>query len=125
MVSDVNGKVLLVKDNRRGWEFPGGFTGLGEPLTDSAIREVKEESGVDILLTKLLGIEQDIEQSHMVFIYKGSPIGGKLSSSKETKAAGYFTVDEALQMMQLVHSKERLLRCMNEKEIPFSIEIGK
>ena len=41
-------EVLLVKNNRRGWEFPGGQVEVGENVISAVTREVKEESGVDI-----------------------------------------------------------------------------
>lgn len=41
-------EVLLVKNNRRGWELPGGQVEVGENVISAVTREVKEESGVDI-----------------------------------------------------------------------------
>ena len=41
-------EVLLVKNRRRGWEFPGGQVEVGENVISAVTREVKEESGVDI-----------------------------------------------------------------------------
>jgi len=41
-------EVLLVKNNRRGWEFPSGQVEVGENVISAVTREVKEESGVDI-----------------------------------------------------------------------------
>lgn len=41
-------EILLIKGPRRGWEMPGGQVEEGESLKDAAIRETKEESGIDI-----------------------------------------------------------------------------
>ena len=122
MVIGQDAKILLVKGYIWGWEFPGGFVHTGESVKAAAIREVKEESGIDIQLTDFLGIEHNIEKSTMVIVLKGKPIGGKIATSIETKAVGYFTLEEALNLIQLDYYKERLHRCLNEKEVPFFIE---
>ena len=41
-----DGKVLLIRSERRGWEFPGGIVEQGETLLDGLKREIFEESGV-------------------------------------------------------------------------------
>lgn len=122
MVINQDDKILLVKSYIRGWEFPGGFAKSGESITAAAIREVKEESGIDIQLKELLGVEHNIEKSTIVLVLKGSPIGGKIATSNETKAVGYFPADEALNLFQLDQYKDRLLRCLNKNQIPFIIE---
>lgn len=122
MVIGQDNKILLVKGHNRGWEFPGGFVKSNELIKAAAIREVKEESGIDIHLLKFLGIENSIEKSVTVAVFLGIPIGGKIETSSETQAVGYFTPEEALNLIQLDHYKERLHRCLNEKEVPFFIE---
>ena len=41
-----DGKVLLIRSERRGWEFPGGIVEQGEALLDGLRREIFEESGI-------------------------------------------------------------------------------
>lgn len=119
MVMNEDDDFLLVK-SRRGWEFPGGYLEDGEAIKDAAIREVKEESGIVIELMNSLGVEQDIERSTCVFLFKGRPISGELRGSNETEDAGYFSLKEVMNMMTIAHFKERVIRCLNEDE-KFSI----
>ncbi|KIL43202.1 ADP-ribose pyrophosphatase [Jeotgalibacillus campisalis] len=49
-------EILLIKGPKRGWEMPGGIVEEGESLKDAAIRETKEESGIDIEVLKFCGI---------------------------------------------------------------------
>lgn len=49
--------LLLVRDAAdRRWSLPGGWIDLGESLAESAVREVREESGYDVVATKLLAV---------------------------------------------------------------------
>ena len=48
IVVNSNGEILLVKNNRRGWEFPGGQVEVGENVIDAVKREIMEEAGVEI-----------------------------------------------------------------------------
>ena len=47
VINDKN-ELLLIRGPRRGWEMPGGQVEEGESLSQAAIRETKEESGIDI-----------------------------------------------------------------------------
>ena len=59
-VRDDQGRVLLVRRRDSGnWELPGGRVELGESVTTAAEREVVEESGVAIKVTRLAGVYTD------------------------------------------------------------------
>lgn len=57
IVTDENGRILLVKrrDNTL-WALPGGGHDIGESIEQTAVREVKEETGLDVEVTCLVGI---------------------------------------------------------------------
>jgi ADP-ribose pyrophosphatase YjhB (NUDIX family) len=57
VVTDEQARILLVKrrDNDL-WALPGGGMDLGESIVDTAVREVKEETGLDVEVTGLIGV---------------------------------------------------------------------
>ena len=120
----VNNKneMLLIKGPRRGWEMPGGQVEEGESIKNAAIRETKEESGVDIEIIKFCGISQNVSGSVCNTLFLGRPIGGELTTSPESLEVGYFPVEIALEMVTWKNFRQRIEYCLNEDLHPFYIE---
>ncbi len=85
-----NGKVVVQERTIRektGFTFPGGKVEPGESIVDSVIREVKEETNLDIDNLEYCGIKNwyDVENDYryIVFVYKTSSYKGTLTSSDE------------------------------------------
>ena len=85
MVEDEIGRVLVqqrVDKNWSGIAFPGGHVEPGESLTESVIREVKEETGLTIKNVKLCGVKdwcfENNSKRYIVFLYKTSDFCGEL-----------------------------------------------
>ncbi|TDD24092.1 NUDIX domain-containing protein [Actinomadura sp. KC06] len=60
VVENDKGEILMIRrtDNEN-WALPGGAIDLGESVTQAAIRETKEETGIDVEITGLVGIYSD------------------------------------------------------------------
>ncbi len=58
VIFDADGRVLLVQQGEegRGWELPGGKVKKRESLPDAVVREVKEETGIDVVPEQLVGV---------------------------------------------------------------------
>lgn len=98
LVLDEHGRVLLQRRSDSGnWALPGGTMDIGETLSDCVVREVKEEAGLDIEITGLLGIYTD--PAHVIaytdgevrqefnITYYGRIVGGELAISYESTDA--------------------------------------
>jgi 8-oxo-dGTP diphosphatase len=121
VLNDKN-ELLLIKGPRRGWEMPGGQVEEGESLMDAAIRETKEESGIDIEIIKFCGIFQNVERSICNTLYLGRAIGGVPTTSSESLEVGFFPIEEALEMVEFKNFRQRIELCLDEKSHPFLIE---
>ncbi|MEU8804783.1 NUDIX domain-containing protein [Spirillospora sp. NPDC048819] len=60
VVENDKGEILMIRrtDNDN-WALPGGAIDLGESVTQAAIRETKEETGIDVEITGIVGIYSD------------------------------------------------------------------
>ena len=95
------GKLVLIKRNNQPYQdmfaLPGGFVEVGETVEAGAVRESKEETGLDVSLLKLLGVYSDPSRDprgHTVsvcFLAMGS---GNLKAGSDAKETGLFGIDE-------------------------------
>lgn len=115
-------EILLIKGPRRGWEMPGGQVEEGESLKTAAIRETKEESGIDIEVVKFCGIFQNVERSICNTLFLGKAIGGNPTTSSESLEVGFFPIKKALEMVTLKNFRQRIEYCLDENIHPFYVE---
>jgi 8-oxo-dGTP pyrophosphatase MutT (NUDIX family) len=112
-------EVLLKNDPRRGWELPAGHVEPGEAIPDGVIREVKEETGIDIEIVKFCGLTQNLEKRTLHTWWMARPVGGEFIVTGGSMDVGYFDPDEALRMISRADFRENLVLCLNEELHPF------
>lgn len=121
VINDKN-EILLIKGPMRGWEMPGGVVELGESLKDGAIRETKEETGIDVEITKFCGIFQNVKKSICNTLFLAKPIGGELTTSSESLEVVFVPIEQALKMVTVGNFRERIAYCLDHSKHPFYIE---
>ncbi len=115
-------QILLIKGPRRGWEMPGGQVEEGESLKDAAIRETKEETGIDVEVLKFCGLFQNVSRSICNTLFLARPVGGQLTTSPESLEVGFFPLEHALEMVTFLNFRQRIEYCLDDKIQPFYIE---
>ncbi|SDC01014.1 ADP-ribose pyrophosphatase YjhB, NUDIX family [Terribacillus halophilus] len=121
IVRNEQDEILLIKGPRRGWEMPGGQVEEGESLTQAAIREVKEESGIEIEVTKFCGIYQNAGESICNTLFLGKPTGGVCTPSEESLEVGYFPLEQVRSMVTWGNYLDRIESCLDENQHPFYV----
>ena len=76
------------------WVFPGGYVDRGEEITSAAIREAREEAGLDVRLDGLVNIYSYPGRPLIIVVYAASIVGGELCTDEECLEARLFTRDE-------------------------------
>ena len=93
-VRDDEGRVLL--GHRRDGDFwgqPGGALETGEPPWLGVVREVEEETGLEVVVERLAGVYSWPALDEIIFSFVCRVVGGALATIDETRAVRYFPLD--------------------------------
>ena len=94
-------KILLVHEKNDTWSLPGGWVDVLQSIGSNTIKEVKEESGLDVKATKIIAIQDRNKHNKPAYPYGMCKIfvlcellGGTFKENVETTEIKYFGQDE-------------------------------
>ena len=114
MIYDDKGNILVQDRLKKDWPgvtFPGGHVEYAESFVQSVIREVKEETGLDIENPILCGVKQfqGVDGArYVIMFYKTNKFSGELKSSREGKV--FWIPREKLGEYQLAEDMEEMVK---------------
>lgn len=110
MIQDKTTGKVLVQERIKSWKglsFPGGHVDEGESLVDSAIREINEETGLDVKNLKSCGVvhwnnKNKTFDRYIVFLYKTADFEGDLITEMDEGKNYWISIDELKALQQLL-----------------------
>lgn len=97
---DEHGRVLLIRRQDNGqWQAPGGILELGETFEEGVVREVLEETGVQVEVERLTGVYKNMPRGVVALVYRCRPVGGRTAPSPESAKVEWLAVEDALPLM--------------------------
>jgi ADP-ribose pyrophosphatase YjhB (NUDIX family) len=105
LVRDDQGRILMIHRTDNGkYSIPGGGLEAGETVSNAVVREVKEETGIDVEVTGMIGVFSDPEhvieyddgevRQEFSICFHARPIGGELRTSEESKDVKWVIPEE-------------------------------
>jgi 8-oxo-dGTP diphosphatase len=98
IIEQGEGIVLILRRNEpRQWAIPGGFCDYGESLEETAVREAREETGLEVKLIEQFHTysnpRRDPRQHNITTVYIARPTGGSLQAQDDAQEIGVFSED--------------------------------
>jgi 8-oxo-dGTP diphosphatase len=93
IVAPMEGGIVLIKRKNEPfegmWAFPGGFVDIGETVEDAAVREMKEETGLDVELVRLVGVysepNRDPRGHNVSVAFLANVVGGEMKADTDAE----------------------------------------
>ena len=109
-------KILLIKRNTKPfkdyWALPGGRMDPGEKIEQTVVREVKEETGLDVAIVSVVGdyvekgVKDDIEYEYYPTCFIVKPVGGELrKQDSEIQEIKLFSINDLPKPLAFVHEE--------------------
>ena len=116
-------KILLVKrkyEPQQGyWSLPAGFLEYDETAEQTAIRETKEETNLDIKLTALFGVYTSFDDPRvhvLLVVYRGEILSGELKPGDDAEEVKYYSLDKLPAKIAFSCHRKILDKLISEKK---------
>lgn len=115
-----DGKILLVRENNGKWSLPGGWVDVNVSVGENAVKEVKEESGLDVKAERIIAVQDRAKHNLPVYAYGickvfvlCSLIGGHFEKNLETTGFDYFSLDKLPSLAEEKNNTDQIKMCFD------------
>jgi len=108
------------------WALPAGYIEADESVEQAAVRECKEETGLDVELLELFGVYSFPEgpvQSGIIIFYRARPVGGDLRAGDDAQDVGVFPPDGLPEPLAFRTHREVIARWVRSRSPEFRTEV--
>lgn len=119
---EMEGGILLVRRRQPPfvdwWALPAGYIEEDESVEQAAVRECKEETGLDIELLELFGVYSFPEgpvQSGIIIFYRARPVGGVLQAGDDAQDVGVFPLNDLPDKLAFRTHREVIARLVHSR----------
>ena len=120
---DMRRVLLCHRRDLDAWNLPGGRVEEGESPWDAAVRDVREEVGLEVKIVRLTGVYWKPDSAELVFNFEARIVSGEPGLSDEADAVRYFPVD-ALPANTARKHVERIRDALVERPTVFRTQTG-
>jgi len=113
-------KILLVRENDHKWSLPGGWVDVDKSVKENTIKEVKEESGLDVTADMVIAVQDREKHNLPIYAYKickifvlCTAIGGSFQENSETTESQYFEPGELPELAGEKNNEEQIRMCFD------------
>ena len=113
-----DGQILLVRENNGKWSLPGGWCDVNISVSENTIKEVKEESGLDVVTKSVIAVQDRAKHNLPVYAYGVckifmlcSVVGGEFVENIETTGFDYFAEDNIPELATEKNNEEQIKMC--------------
>lgn len=113
-------KILLVQERDGRWSLPGGWVDVDQSVGDNAVKEVREEAGLEARAEFLIAVQDRDRHNKPVYAHKVckvfvmcTALGGAFHENTETTASGWFALDELPPLSENKNTAEQVKMCFD------------
>lgn len=111
-------RILLVKEKNGTWSLPGGWVDVNQTIKSNTIKEVKEEAGLDVEVTRIIAVQDRNLHNLPPYAYNVCKVfvlceaqDGDFQPNIETIESDYFSLDEIPPLAEEKNNKEQIEMC--------------
>ena len=118
-------RILLVQENNGLWSMPGGWADVNLSVGDNAVKEVREEAGLEVAVERVIALQDRKKHNHPPYAYGICKVfllcrllGGSFVPNIETTGSGYFPLGQLPPLSLDKTTEDQIALCFRAKDDP-------